>query len=189
MNIANKVSLFRILSVPFFVASIIYYSPERDYLRFVALGIFTLGAISDAVDGYVARKAKQQSTAGLILDPLGDKLLLIAAFISLYFMSEFPAGIKFPLWVTLIVISRDAIILLGALVIYIVKQNISVYPTRWGKLTTTFQMLAVIGVLTQWRFAFVLWWLAVIFTVISGIDYVRRGFNVLYALDSQRNNH
>ncbi len=189
MNIANKVSLFRILSVPFFIASLIYYSPERDYLRFVALVIFTLGVISDAVDGYVARKAKQQSKAGLILDPLGDKLLLIAAFISLYFITEFPAGIKFPLWVTLIVISRDAIILLGAMVIYIVRQNISVYPTRWGKLTTTFQMLSVIGVLVQWKFVFILWWLAMIFTIISGIDYVRRGFNILYALDNQRNSH
>lgn len=189
MNIANKVSLFRILSVPFFVATLIYYSPERDYLRFLALAIFTLGVISDAVDGYVARKAKQQSKAGLILDPLGDKLLLIAAFICLYFITNFPAGIKFPLWVVLIVISRDAIILLGAVVIYLVKQNINVYPTVWGKLTTTFQMLAVIGVLAQLAFAFVLWWLAVIFTVISGMDYVRRGFNILYALDTQRNNH
>ncbi len=187
MNFANKISTFRILTVPFFIASLIYYSFERDYLRFVALGIFILGVVSDAVDGYIARKSKQQSKAGLVLDPLGDKLLLMGAFIFLSPMSKL--SLKFPLWVTLIVISRDVIILLGVTVIYIVKQNIELFPTRWGKLTTTFQMSAVIAVLLQLYFAFILWWLAVVFTIISGIDYIMRGFKILYAVDNSRNYH
>lgn len=188
MNFANKISTFRILIVPFFIASIIYYSPERDYLRFVSLVIFILAVLSDAIDGYIARKSKQQSPAGLILDPLGDKLLLMSAFICLAF-EKFV--IKFPLWVTLIVISRDVLILLGAAVIYMVKQKINILPTRWGKLTTTFQMSAVIIVLMQVPIetAQIFWWLAVFFTVISGIDYIMRGFKTLYALDNSRNNH
>lgn len=187
MNFANKVSTFRILSVPFFVASIVYYSPAKDYLRFVALFIFVLGVVSDAVDGYIARKSKQISKAGLVLDPLGDKLLLMSAFICLYLVDEFPSQIKFPLWVTLVVISRDVIILLGATVIYIVKQSIEAFPSKWGKLTTTFQMSAVIAVLLQLSFSFVFWWLAVFFTIISGVDYIKKGFKTLYALDSSRN--
>lgn len=187
MNFANKISTFRILSVPFFFAPLIYYSPERDYLRFVALGIFMLGVLSDAIDGYIARKSKQQSKAGLVLDPLGDKLLLMTAFICLALIDKFP--LKFPLWVALIVISRDIIILLGALVIYIVKQNIIVFPTRWGKLTTTFQMVAVVVVLNQWKFSYIFWWVATFFTLISGIDYVMRGFKILYAVDNNKNNH
>lgn len=187
MNFANKISTFRILTVPFFIASLVYYSPERDYLRFVALSIFILGVISDAVDGYIARKSKQISQAGMVLDPLGDKLLLVSAFICLYKIDTFPLHIKFPLWVTLIVISRDAIILLGALVIYIVKQTINIFPTKWGKLTTTFQMLSVMSIFLQFSFAYLFWWLAVIFTVISGTDYVMRGFKTLYALDNHRN--
>lgn len=187
MNFANKISTFRILTVPFFIATLIYYSSEKDYLRFIALGIFILGVISDAVDGYIARKSRQQSKAGLVLDPLGDKLLLMGAFIFLSPVSKLT--LKFPLWVTLIVISRDVIILLGVAVIYIVKQNIDVFPTRWGKLTTSFQMSAVICVLMQLPFSFIFWWLAVIFTVISGIDYIRRGFKILYAVDNSRNNH
>lgn len=187
VNFANKISTFRILIVPFFVASLIYYTPERDALRFVALGIFILGVISDAADGYIARKSKQQSQAGLILDPLGDKLLLMGAFIFLSPLSKL--ALQFPLWVTLIVISRDAIILLGAVVIYIVKQNLHIYPTRWGKLTTTFQMLSVIAVILQWRPSPLVWSVAVVFTVISGLDYVMRGFKILYALDNQRNTH
>ena len=184
MNFANKISTFRILSVPFFIASLIYYSASRDYLRIVALIIFLLGVISDAVDGYIARKSRQQSKAGLVLDPLGDKLLLMSAFICLSLDREFQ--LKFPLWVTLIVISRDMIIMLGTVVIYMVKQRIDIYPTRWGKLTTTFQMLAVIAVLLQFGPAYIFWWLAVFFTLISGADYVMRGFKTLYASDNNR---
>ena len=187
MNFANKISTFRILSVPFFIACLVYYSrdPGRNGgLRFVALAIFLLGVISDAVDGYIARKSKQHSPAGLILDPLGDKLLLMSAFICLYFI---PLPIHFPLPVILIVLSRDLLILLGALIIFIVKQEINVVPTRWGKLTTTFQMLAVISVLLQFGFSFIIWWLAAAFTIVSGTDYIMRGFKILYALDTGRN--
>ena len=188
MNFANKISTFRILTVPFFVASLIYYRhPEKEYLRFIALGIFILGVISDAVDGYIARKSKQKSKAGLVLDPLGDKLLLMSSFICLSVIKELP--LRFPLWVTFIIISRDVIILLGTVVIFMVKQNIKIQPTRWGKFTTTFQMSAVLSVLIQFSFAPILWWLAVFFTVFSGIDYIMRGFKILYAPDNSRNIH
>lgn len=180
MNFANKISTFRIISVPFFVACLVYYGQDiynREYLRYAALGIFLLGVISDAVDGYIARKTKQQSQAGMILDPLGDKLLLMSAFICLYMI---PLPIRFPLPVILVVISRDVLILLGAVVIFIVKQEINILPTRWGKLTTMFQMSSVILVLLQWKYSFCFWWIAVFFTLISGVDYVMRGFKLLY---------
>jgi len=180
MNIANKISTFRIISVPFFVACLVYYSQDiakLEYLRFVALCIFILGVISDAVDGYIARKAKLVSKAGLILDPLGDKLLLMSAFLCLYFT---PLPIRFPLPVILVVLSRDILILLGAVVMFIVKHEINITPTRWGKLTTSFQMLSVIFVLLQWKYSFFCWWIAVFWTCISGIDYIMRGFKILY---------
>jgi len=187
VNIANKISTFRILSVPFFIAAIVYYTPQRSYLRFVALGIFILAALSDAADGYMARKSKQQSKAGLILDPLGDKLLLMSAFICLCVNNYLEP--RFPLWFILIVISRDVIIILGAVVLYVVKQNINIIPTRFGKFSTVFQMLAVVSVLLQLNYSPVFWWLAAIFTVISGVVYINRGFVILYALDNSRNNH
>ena len=187
MNVANKISTFRILSVPFFIASIVYYAPQRSYLRFVALGIFILAALSDAADGYIARKSKQQSKAGLILDPLGDKLLLMSAFICLCVNSNLEP--RFPLWFIFIVISRDVIIILGAVVLYVVKQSINIIPTRFGKFSTAFQMLSVVSVLLQLSYSPVFWWLAAVFTVISGIVYVNRGFVILYALDNSRNNH
>ena len=173
--------------MPFFIASLVYYSPEKDYLRFVALFIFILAVISDAVDGYVARKSKQTSKAGVVLDPLGDKLLLMSAFISLSMIKEFP--LRFPLWVTLVVISRDTIILLGTVVIFIVKQNIDIYPSKWGKLATTFHMLSVIVVLMQVEFAYIFLWTACFFTVVSGVYYIKKGFKTLYAVDNSRNTH
>ncbi len=186
MNIANKISTFRILTVPFFIASVAYYSPDRTFLRYLALAIFIIAAVSDAADGYIARGSGEQSKAGLILDPLGDKLLLMSAFISLTINTNFE--IRFPLWVTLSVISRDVIILLGSVVIYIIKQKISMIPTKLGKLSTIFQMLAVIVLLMQFKYSYFFWWLAVIFTIASGIIYINRGFKVLYALDNSSNN-
>ena len=178
MNIANKVSTFRILTVPFFIASLLYYSPGKDYLRFVALAIFLSAVFSDAVDGYIARKKKQHTPAGLILDPLGDKILLMSAFIFLHLVDT---GIKFPLWVTLVVVSRDAIILLGIIAIFLVGQKLDMQPTIWGKLTTALQMISVISVLVKFKFSYILWTIAIFFTVFSGIDYIRKGFKVLYA--------
>lgn len=187
MNIANKISTFRILSVPFFIASLIYYSEDRGYLRFVAMGIFILAAISDAADGYMARRSKQQSKAGLVLDPLGDKLLLMSAFICLTVNNNLV--FRFPLWVTIVVISRDVLIILGAVVIYIVRQNINIIPTKWGKFSTVFQILAVISILMQFQYSFIFWWAAVVFTAISGIVYINKGFKILYATDSTHNSH
>jgi CDP-diacylglycerol--glycerol-3-phosphate 3-phosphatidyltransferase len=177
MNIANKISTFRILTVPFFIACLLYYSPEKDYLRLTALVIFILAVFSDAVDGYIARKRGQYSPAGLVLDPLGDKVLLISAFIFLYLVDT---GIRLPLWVSLIVVSRDAIILLGIIAIFVVRQKLDIKPSIWGKLTTGFQMASIISVLTRFKFSYLLWSTAIFFTIISGIDYIRRGFSILY---------
>jgi len=178
MNIANKISTFRILIVPFFIASLVYYIPEKDYLRFIALFIFVLAVLSDAADGYIARKRKQYTSAGLILDPLGDKAILLSSFILLYFVDT---GIKLPFWVMFIVVSRDAIIILGIVAVFIVRQKFDIRPTIWGKVTTSLQMLSVICVLLRFRFSYILWSVAIMFTIISGIDYIRKGFLVLYA--------
>lgn len=179
LNFANKITIFRILAVPFFIASVLYYNSQRDVLRFISLGIFLLAIASDAIDGYIARTQKQETQAGSILDPLADKLLIISAFICLYTIEGLPLGIRFPLWVVLVVISRDVIILIGSMLIYIMHGNMEILPTKWGKATTFFQMLSVVGILLQWSFSFVIWYLTVIFTAISGFGYIRKGVRVL----------
>lgn len=180
LNFANKLSISRILSIPFFVASLLYYNPQRDFLRFIALGIFLLAVITDFVDGYIARKARQKTEAGAILDPLADKLLLLSAFLCLSLIPLLPENFRLPIWVLVIFISRDIIILLGSAVIYIVRGNLQLFPTFWGKLTTLFQAVTIITLLLQIKFSPLFWILAVIFTLISGGDYIRRGLKILY---------
>lgn len=187
MNFANKVSIFRVISIPFFLAVILYYEPQRDILRYIALGIFLLAVVSDFVDGYIARVKKQKTKFGSIVDPLADKLLLITSFIAIYSKVNLYPGISFPLWVVLTIISRDVIILLGAVIIYVIKQDLNVVPSYWGKFTTFFQMMAVISFLLRFNFVAIVWDIAVFFTVLSGIDYIRKGVLTLNTIDVKNN--
>ncbi len=175
MNLANKISITRILLIPFFVAAIIYYTPEKDFLRFVALALFMLGVFSDALDGYIARTMNQKTVLGSYIDPIADKLLLLTAFVCLSMVNNFTKDFRLPPWVLLTVISRDAIIVLGSIVIYMMKGRLEVVPSRLGKATTFFQMFTVISVLLHFRYSYIVWIMAAVFTVLSGMGYIRRG--------------
>lgn len=179
MGLANKITIIRILLVPFLFTTLFYYKPEYDFLRFIALGIFFVCGITDAIDGYVARKFYQKTKLGSILDPLADKLLILTAFLSLSIIKNMPAASKIPPWLTIIVISRDSIILLGTAVIFMMIKDIDIKPSLLGKATTFFQMLTVVAALLQFSFINILWWLTAFFTVSSGLGYVWRGTRIL----------
>ncbi|MDP1853939.1 MAG: CDP-diacylglycerol--glycerol-3-phosphate 3-phosphatidyltransferase [Candidatus Omnitrophota bacterium] len=187
MNFANKVSIFRVISIPFFLAAILYYDPQRDILRFVALGIFLLAVVSDFVDGYIARVKKQKTKFGSIVDPLADKLLLVASFIAIYTKSNLHPSAVIPLWVVLAIISRDVIILLGAIIIYIMRQDLNVVPSYLGKFTTFFQMMTIACFLLRFSFINIIWGIAVFFTILSGVDYIRKGVLTLSVIDGKNN--
>lgn len=178
MRYANKISALRILTTPFFVAAIYYYDPQHSYLRIVALGIFILAVISDAVDGMVARLNHEDTAIGPIIDPLADKLLLISAYIVLYVKGAMLGNVVMPLWVVLVIICRDLVIAFGTFLIYIVRQHVKIIPTSWGKFTTFFQMATIISVLLQFDKSFIFYFITVMFTFISGIDYLRRGIKL-----------
>ena len=187
LTFANKVTVGRILVVPLFISVIIYYSTEREYLRYLALGIFLVAVVSDVIDGYIARTHHQKTKAGAILDPLADKLLLISAFISLTMKGDICPVVKFPLWLIVAVISRDVILLLGAMIIHLFQGNLTITPTRWGKATTFFQIFCIIGILLQWKVSVVIWCITAVLTVISGLGYIRNGIKILN--DSNHPNH
>ena len=179
LTFANKVTVARILAVPFFILAILYYSPERDFLRFVALAFFMFAVVSDVIDGYIARIRHQKTKAEAILDPLADKLLLISAFICLYKIGIWFELVRFPIWLVISVISRDVILLLGSMVIYLVQGDLTIEPTPWGKATTFFQIIAVLGILLQWTISALIWYPTLVLTIISGVDYMRKGIKVL----------
>lgn len=169
MSFADKISSFRIILIPVFV-SLLIYSRTRPGLRTVAVLIFLLAVLSDFFDGLVARIKKEKSKLGQIIDPLADKLLMLTAFIALYLLN-----FDIYLWVVLIVVSRDLIILVGLVVLYFLKIEVTISPTIWGKLTTFFQMFTVLWILLGIPYYFFVSLLAVIFTLVSGIDYFLRG--------------
>src|SRR5216117_2511360 len=143
MTTANKITIFRILLVPFFIVEVLSYVDDGDELhRFLAIAAFLLASLCDGVDGYIARRYNQRSELGAILDPLADKLLVVAGIVllSLHHEQYLP---HLPLWLTATVISRDVLLLLGMMVIHFTCGKVAVKPHIVGKGATVLQMVAV----------------------------------------------
>ncbi len=180
MSLANKLSLFRILLVPGFVSCLLYYRPgELEWLRYLAVALFIVGVLTDAVDGYIARAGGQATRLGAILDPAADKLLLVTAYLSLSLITTLPEPYRLPPWVPILVISRDLIIVLGWLLVVLVTGDLQAQPSRLGKASTFFQMLTIVAILLGLPFSNRILWTAMAFTVLSGVGYLRRGNRLL----------
>ena len=183
MGLANWLTILRIVLIPVFVLLLVYRRPG------VALLVFSLAALTDMLDGYVARRRGSQSRLGAFLDPMADKLLLTASFVTL-------TQLKFlPPWITIVVISRDVILIVGALLVHMLGGRIHPRPTWAGKAATFFQVLTVLtGMLVRYgrptgAGALTLssvTWLAAFFTVVSGLQYLVHGMRYLSATDAAR---
>ena len=192
MTTANKITIVRIAMIPAFVLMAIYYgqSIQRgaplEWQRFTAIIIFLVAAVSDGLDGYVARRYNQRSALGAILDPIADKGLLLSGIITLSISnwSEIdPDYGRFPAWFPVLVITRDVVILFGSAVLHVLVGKVRVKPSWTGKVATVLQMCAIGWVMLQLRFLPLLFVviLAGIFTLISGIIYVMDGVRQLQA--------
>ena len=174
MTTANKVTILRILLIPFFVAETLYYVRDGEELhRLLAILSFAVAAICDGVDGYIARRYNQRSELGSILDPLADKLLLLSGIVVLSF-DQRPYFDTVPLWLTATVIGRDVLLVIGLLVIQMTIGKVTVRPRILGKVATVMQMAVILWVLLQWKAAWlvILMASAAICTGISGFLYV-----------------
>ena len=179
MSLANKISILRILLAPAIVACLVYYHPDRDWLRFLALGFFVVGMVSDALDGLIARTQNQQSQLGTLLDPIADKLLILGTLISCSVIRGLPVWMRIPAWFNLLVITRDALLVTGSIVIFAMQGRWHVRPSRLGKWATFVQMLVIPTVLLGLPATLPLIGLAATLTVLSAISYVRLGVRVL----------
>lgn len=173
----NLISLFRILIVPFFFSALLYYRPEKDFLRNWAVGLFIVGTLSDALDGFVARIRNESTELGRLLDPLADKLLLISGFAGLFLAHEFP--LLPPRWVLVVIVFRDIVIVGGLLVLSFSGSAPEVRPNFLGKLTTAFQMATLIAILFLWPVSPFFWNTTACLTVLSGLTYIGREINRL----------
>ena len=173
MNLANYITLLRILLIPFFINLMIY-----GYYR-EALLIFVVAGITDALDGLIARATKTKTELGAFLDPMADKLLLIAAFVTLVLLD------LLPVWLVIIVVSRDIILVFGAIALYSTGHRFKARPSIIGKATTVLQLAVVVLSLTlitygtTWGIMPVLYWSAAGFTIASGLQYVARGVKIV----------
>jgi CDP-diacylglycerol--glycerol-3-phosphate 3-phosphatidyltransferase len=158
-----------------------YQAGETEYLRYLALVLFAVAVITDAVDGYVARVEKQATRLGAILDPLADKLLLVSAFLCLSLIGTIPEMYRLPAWVPILVLSRDALIVFGWILIMFLTGDFQAQPrpSKIGKATTFFQMMTIVSVLLGWPFAQQVLWVAMALTVLSGMHYLREGNRLL----------
>jgi cardiolipin synthase len=192
MTTANKITVVRILMIPVFVTLAIYYGESvrrgepLEWQRFAAIIVFLVAALSDGLDGYVARRYNQRSSLGVILDPIADKGLLLSGIITLSISNwseSDPDYGKFPIWFPVLVITRDVVILVGAGVLQLLVGRVRVKPHWTGKIATVLQMIAIGWVMLQLRVIplIVIVIAAGIFTLISGIIYVAYGVRQLQA--------
>jgi CDP-diacylglycerol--glycerol-3-phosphate 3-phosphatidyltransferase len=200
MTTANKITMARIGLIPVFVTFAIYYGRSvsagnsQEWLRWVAVAVFGIAAASDGLDGFIARRYNQRTELGVILDPLADKGLLLAAIVALSFTDW---GYELPVWFAVLVVARDLIVLAGGLALILMHGRAAVRTTWTGKAATALQMIVLVLVMLQhevlrqhilfFQRELPLVWLdlpvlaAATFTLVSGVGYSARGIAQMHA--------
>ena len=167
MNLPNKLTMLRVILIPFFVVFMLG-SLLGDADKWIALGIFIAASLTDLLDGKIARKYNLVTDFGNLMDPLADKLLVSAALICLCEMGRLAA------WIVIIIISREFII--SGLRQIAADNGIVIAASYWGKYKTTFQMimicLLIVNIDVLSLISAIVTWIAVILTIVSLIDYM-----------------
>ncbi|MDD6183383.1 MAG: CDP-diacylglycerol--glycerol-3-phosphate 3-phosphatidyltransferase [Lachnospiraceae bacterium] len=176
MNLPNKLTIFRVILIPFFVFFLLApYFP--GYGKYIAVAIFIVASLTDLADGKIARKYNLVTNFGKFMDPLADKLLVCSAMICLVETKKLAA------WIVIIIIAREFIISGFRLVAS--DNGVVIAASYWGKFKTTFQMLMIIALILDFSNKYfqilstVLVYVALILTVVSLIDYIVKNKNVL----------
>lgn len=173
MNLPNKLTILRVVMIPFFIVFLLI--PITSYDNWIALAIFIVASITDLLDGKIARKYNLVTNFGKFMDPLADKLLVCSALICLIELGRIPA------WMVIVIIAREFIISGFRLVAS--DSGVVIAASYWGKFKTTFQMVAVclliadiaaLQIVTQ-----IVLWIAVILTVVSLVDYLIKNKEVM----------
>ncbi len=169
LNIPNILTILRVLLVPIFVISLL-----NRYFGW-SLVIFVFAGITDAIDGGIARITHQKTTLGSYLDPIADKLLLTSAFVALAILKTIPS------WLAVIVLTRDVIISLGFIILFLMDRRPEIKPTTFSKINTVIQVLTIaIALFSRVQhsvsgFVSVMIWAAAVTTIMTGLHYIYLG--------------
>jgi cardiolipin synthase (CMP-forming) len=204
LNWANRITILRILLIAPFVSCMLQINdPEwsehiRHLIRYSAVAIFFLMAISDFLDGYLARKNGQTTRLGAFLDPMADKLLITSASLLLASHHAGVAGFILPPTVVVMIIGKDILIFIGFLIVHFLTGKIHVVPVFAGKASTALQLSMVAAILIApevstvfpgWvYFVHILWWSTAAAAVIATLVYIRIGSKFIEQYE-QHNNH
>lgn len=175
MNTPNKLTVARMIMVPFFVAFILCgWGGEAN--RYICLAIFVAASVTDWFDGYLARKNNLVTNFGKFMDPLADKLLVCSALICMIELDRLPA------WIVIIIIAREFII--SGFRLIAAESGVVIAANYWGKFKTVSQMIMIVLLILNWDGVFavltqIFVWLSLALTVISLITYVLQNKNVL----------
>ena len=173
MNLPNKLTILRVLLIPFFVFFMLV--PIVPYSNYIAVAIFVVASLTDLADGKIARKYNLVTNFGKFMDPLADKLLVCAALICLVATGQLAA------WIVIVIISREFII--SGFRLIASDNGVVIAASYWGKFKTVFQMIMIclmianIGmfkIITD-----IVMWIALILTVVSAIDYLHKNKDVM----------
>lgn len=186
MTVPNYITIIRILLIPVFIGGLMYYERsikeggEVEFYRWLAVVSFFAAAISDGLDGYLARKWNQRSKLGAVLDPIADKSLVVSALVCLSLL-DLPGFDPIPLWFLILVLSRDVIIVAGCLCLHYAKHHVQIAPHWTGKTATFLQMATISWILLRLQGipSLVLVYVTAGFMLAALAIYIRQGIGSL----------
>lgn len=174
MNLPNKLTIARVIMIPFFL--VFLYLDKLGFEQYIAVGIFILASLTDLLDGKIARKYNLVTNFGKFMDPLADKLLVCSALIALVDLGRIDA------WIVIIIIAREFII--SGFRLIASDNGVVIAASYWGKFKTTFQMLMIIMLVINLQVPYInivnmaLVYISLALTVISLVDYIAKNYKV-----------
>lgn len=182
LNWPNRITVMRIVLVAPMVIILLNLNEGWSGMRHLALGLFAVMAVSDGLDGYLARRLRAETPLGRYLDPIADKLLIACAVVLLANERSGVPGFLLPSWVPVVAIGKDLLLLIGFGLVYATTGKFFVRPRIWGKACTAVQLALVALILLApdlpgalQRAVPALWWLASGLAVVAVVDYARMG--------------
>ncbi len=195
----NRITLVRVALIAPFVV-LMQYQQEEPLYRYLALVIFTVMGLSDALDGYLARRLNMKSRLGAIMDPLADKTLIICAAVLLSLPESCVVNAQLPKWVVVFIVGKDIWIVLGFIVVFLLTGKLRILPTLAGKVCTAVQLLMVVCTLISpelnrltplvragYQLTQAMWWAVGTLCVLAVISYTRLG--IAFTTEIEKSNH
>ncbi len=173
MNLPNFLTLSRIALAPIFLSLLLLPPAENSHTLLFVTAIFAIAAFTDALDGFLARRWRQQTDLGAFLDPVADKILILSGFFGILLTAQ--PVFKLPVWIQILVLFRELVIGIGVMTLFLFSGKIHSLPNKLGKLTTVMQILLIGASLLNWNLTLEFAYVVAALTAASGVVYTVQG--------------